>query len=332
MAAILHLEGFHDNGFKDYYSDWSTGTLETTDIPYTGGGAVTAPLGTSLNLPLTATSFSEEHYHLFMRFKIDAYQNDSSTYETFWRRWTKTGGNQGEYLDIRVNPNGEWGFFRYNNVQESSWTMPDGAWNTLEISWQFTASTTVNLRIEANGVAVHTSNPGGQRWDTNNAHYITPLTNIPTTYWRFSDIVVEDQYTTTFWKNLRTTRLLPDADGALTDWTGAYTDIDDDDPQTSTATSITSNTPGHQSTFSHDAMPGTANTIVGVAHDVWMDGTGTADSLYRTSGGTLYTATDAFTIPASPAGLRHIYDQSPDTASAWTRSEIDNGQFGIELN
>lgn len=332
MADVKFMEGFEDDGFDVQATAWSSGTLETTDIPYTGASAFNVPLDTQQNLPSNSATWTGESGHIFLRMRVD-YENDGTTKYILWRRWVAAGGNQGEYIDIRWDPNGGWFVCVYNNSCTAFTTSPpDDEWFTLEWSWDFTADTTARMRVWLNGSIVFTSDDiGSQNWESDKGHYLNFDSNVPATKCRIDDLIYAEEWTTTPWNNAKVVRLLPDANGANTDWTGSYTDIDDANPSTSTGTSITSSTVTDVSTFSHEAMPSAAGAVIAVAYDVHAAGSGNLDVVFR-SGGTDYNEVDAIALPGAADNRRHIMGNSPATASAWTKSEIDNGEFGVELS
>jgi hypothetical protein len=131
-------------------------------------------------------------------------------------------------------------------------------------------------------------------------------------------------------------RLLPDADGALTDWSGgsgAAAAMDDDDPSTSTATSISSTTSTDQESVSVGTIPVSVDAVLAVVYDVWGQGTAaTLDPLWRSSGGSVGTDTTN-TIPLASTwdGARSIVPTNPQTATDWTAADITSGEFGFEL-
>ena len=128
-------------------------------------------------------------------------------------------------------------------------------------------------------------------------------------------------------------RLLPDATGALTDWGGAYTDVDDADPEASTGTSVSSTTSGHRASYSMTAPATTPETVIAVQYDLYGEGTANVSALWRSSGGSVGVDTASLAVPVSFGYIGDgILDANPQTATAWTPSDLTSGEFGFELD
>lgn len=74
---------------------------------------------------------------------------------------------------------------------------------------------------------------------------------------------------------------------------------------------------------------------IGIINFAALDAAGSrvVRNIFKTDGGgTEYDLTGSFTIASTdPAGFMKIEELNPDTAIAWTESDLQNGQFGVEV-
>ena len=137
--------------------------------------------------------------------------------------------------------------------------------------------------------------------------------------------------------------ILPDADGNYSQWSSTasptqYTEIDDAQVgTTSPTTHINSSTNSQKSSFSHAAVnltnPGDDVVLcVALDHHAKKDtaGGGTARQFTRISS-TDYNGTEQGLPYNTWERVTSFWEDSPATASAWSATEIDNAEFGIEF-
>lgn len=136
--------------------------------------------------------------------------------------------------------------------------------------------------------------------------------------------------------------ILPDGDGASTDWTtstGSTHYVLVDDPSTApldTADYVYSDTNGQIDLFTFEDLPATGlGTIRGVRLSNFsrMESVGnrTLRGKFRSSGGTVANGDDFVVDGQSNFDRTVIFDENPVTTSAWTASDINGGQFGFEV-
>ena len=135
--------------------------------------------------------------------------------------------------------------------------------------------------------------------------------------------------------------VLPSGDGASTDWTPStgsshYALVDDPATGFDSADYVSATSTGLKDYYEFGNLSFISGNINGVAVGVMaaLDaaGTRTVRARYRESGGTEYGSASPFTVGStSPAEQITIFGLNPLTASAWTPSEVNAAQFGIEL-
>lgn len=122
-------------------------------------------------------------------------------------------------------------------------------------------------------------------------------------------------------------KLLPDGAGANTAWTGTYTDIDD--AVASTASSISTTTSGAAETNSYQDIPYGVQTVHFVQWNFHGKGDGRVRPMVRNGGGT-EAYDDYFWLPSDWGQRLVVSETDPITAAAWTASNIDAYEFGVE--
>lgn len=136
--------------------------------------------------------------------------------------------------------------------------------------------------------------------------------------------------------------ILPDGDGATTNWTTStgvthYTLVDDSStlpPDNNDY--VYSDTNGQIDLFSFDDLPATG---LGSIRAVKLSnlsrmaavGSRTCRAKFRSSGGTVANGDDFVVDGESALDRPVIFDENPVTTSAWTASDINGGQFGVEV-
>lgn len=123
------------------------------------------------------------------------------------------------------------------------------------------------------------------------------------------------------------TRLYPDGNGTNTAWTGDYTDVDD--AVASTASYISTTTPAAKESFTFDNLPVGASAVHAVQVEVYGRGDGQYKTLFRSGGGAEANGGTYFHLPEW--GMRtHSYETNPVTATAWTGSDVNGYEYGVE--
>lgn len=147
--------------------------------------------------------------------------------------------------------------------------------------------------------------------------------------WVFSAFILSDEDTTP----MIFVQEVPTADGTNTDFTGAYTTIDE--LGRSDADFITSSTPGDRSTFT-----GSIDAVIDSGHDILasvitanvrnVGGSGINMAGTRYISATNYDGS-SLAIPAAGIGVvMDIAEVDPSTAVAWTPSGIEAIEFGVK--
>lgn len=186
----------------------------------------------------------------------------------------------------------------------------------------------VNGSLQASATGLDLT-AGGTR-ATLDQFLIGPCTQNSTDIWH-SAIIAADEDT----RNMEYIQLLPKSDGALQEWTGSYTDIDEvgfDDGD-----SILSKNPGQQSTFG----VGTLTTDFDSGYDVKAvaistrayKGTPTAyDMKHLLKSGSTEDASAALGIDTTKRPYQTIWATNPDTAAAFTVAEAKAVEIGVETH
>lgn len=185
------------------------------------------------------------------------------------------------------------------------------------------------------GTGVNLADTGSDGCDAHSFGHGTPL---------MDDIYVcDDQGATNndFLGDSVAVGLLPTADGATNDFAPSagvdnYALVDDDEGIPSTADYVASDTNGHKDLYEFEDLPATGlGSIYGVkvTMSAAMETVGnrTLKPKFRSSGGSEGDGGD-FVVDGTTV-LEHpeILETNPVTASAWTKSDIDGGQLGVEV-
>ena len=151
-------------------------------------------------------------------------------------------------------------------------------------------------------------------------------------YW--SQVIVADE-STIGW-HLDTLR--PTGDESLTNWTGAYSDVDESDHQ-STSDTVSSDTVNAEARFSHAGinavLPDSSHQIkaivVASATSISSGATPTDyQHLVRVSSAT-YTSSNMGAVKDGSVEPRYsIWANSPATATTWTYAEVNGMSFGVK--
>lgn len=150
------------------------------------------------------------------------------------------------------------------------------------------------------------------------------------TYW--SEIIVSDEMTV----GHRVTTLHPSAAGTYTEWTGAYTAVDEFDY--STADSVSTNATAQRFTFNLDntttANQGSRKVVAVItACRMLLEAASTPTNfefMVRT-GATDYTSGNVGTgLTTSDKAFQYAWYVSPNTSAAWTFTNIDALEAGVK--
>lgn len=155
--------------------------------------------------------------------------------------------------------------------------------------------------------------------------------------------ILDDQGTTnnTFLGDCVVEAVLPDGDGATTDWTTStgvdhYLLVDDPNTVANDTDYVQSDTNGHLDLFDYAALSSTGlGTIFGVQVSarsaMTAVGTRTLRSKFRSGGGTNANGPSFVVNGTAYSEYPTIMEENPVLAAAWTKSDIDAGQFGVEV-
>lgn len=167
--------------------------------------------------------------------------------------------------------------------------------------------------------------------DTNDGGNITEITHMElstTNQWfQTAQHIMGDESTL----NCLGASLAPSAAGTNSDWTGAYTDIDEFTPND--ADYINSGTPGAISTFGLSDINAaySAMDVGAVIVNTRGRATGGADAYAALrTGGTDYLSS-ALSLPAAFTPTPAAFQTNPDTAAAWTVTELNALEAGVEV-
>lgn len=134
--------------------------------------------------------------------------------------------------------------------------------------------------------------------------------------------------------------VLPNGEGAYLQWTTSsggthYTLVDDPGTSPPDAGYVSSDTNGQKDSFQFADLTGVTGTIQAVMLEVQAAmasaGSRTIRPFFRDSGAS--EATGANMVVSSPtyASFLEIFEQNPVSASAWLVSDLDDGQWGVEV-
>lgn len=136
--------------------------------------------------------------------------------------------------------------------------------------------------------------------------------------------------------------ILPNGAGDKTQWaaqpaTNNYQRVDDAQNAYSTADYVYDDTAGQGDLYEFENPGAITGTIKGVAlfNFAALDAAGsrTVRNIFKTDGGgTEYDLTGNFVVAGTdPAGFVMVEEENPDTSLPWTDSDLEDGQFGIEI-
>lgn len=122
-------------------------------------------------------------------------------------------------------------------------------------------------------------------------------------------------------------KIKPDGAGSNTAWTGTYTDIDDG--VANTASSISTTSSGAAETNTYEDIPFGVSSVHLVQWNFHGKADGRVRPMVRNGGGTEAYG-DYFWLPSDWGERRVVMETDPITAAAWTGSNIDAYEFGVE--
>lgn len=146
-----------------------------------------------------------------------------------------------------------------------------------------------------------------------------------------SEVICTDTENTV---GMRLATIAPDGAGSNSDWTGAYTDIDES--SVNDADFISSGTANEVSTYSMGNLSTAAAALSPVALVessralIGASGPQNLQHVVRT-GGTDYNGSSVSGLTTSfKNGFQTVWDVNPDTAAEWSTSEINALELGVE--
>lgn len=143
----------------------------------------------------------------------------------------------------------------------------------------------------------------------------------------FSAVIVSDSDT----RNMAFCVDYPNADGAVTDWSGSYLDVDD--VGGADGLMLYAAAAGDISTFQFPNLPSAMASLTPLAVDVRISGTVSGTDVVRTVarvGGVNYDEGVNMSTSIRPRDLNAIAPVNPATAAAWTVAEINAAEFGVK--
>lgn len=216
-----------------------------------------------------------------------------------------------------------------------------GVYYYLEFKWSIHDSTgSYELRLNGttvlSGSSVDTRNGGSGIWDTIMLSSIGTGTGVSTS---FDDFVVWDTTGSApyndFLGPVRVKTIFPDGAGASSDFTPSagsnYQNVDEAS-QDGDTTYNSESTPGDHDTYTFGAV-GLTGTVLGVQTNLWVRSDGAGSETIRPKiriGATDYNGTTVG-VSTDYANKPEVFQVSPATSTAWTVTEIDGAEFGIEL-
>jgi hypothetical protein len=214
-----------------------------------------------------------------------------------------------------------------------------GVWHYIEISATLN-DTTGNVVVKVNGVTL--INFTG---DTKNAGTATTIDKVRFIRTGSQNILVDDVYIldstgsapyNTFLGEIRVHTISPSGAGASTQWTpstGAnYTTVDE--LPYSTTDYVAGTTSGHRDTYAMGNLPSNVGTIYAVQTAIIgkkTDAGAMSVKIVDRPGSTNY-ATSAFTFTTTDVTyVEPLRTVNPDTSAAWTASEVNALEAGVEV-
>ena len=231
-------------------------------------------------------------------------------------------GNYGgarQHWKVEVSESG-WSLWRapYTMVASGSWS---AGWHYVECQWRV-ANTGV-LRFAVDGVEEFSS-----------ADIDTYQTTLGYLNWNHAAADIDDFYmhnssdAADRLGPIFVSKLLPSGAGFNSGFTGSdYTKVDDAVP--STAASVTASTSGVKDSYAFGDLPFAASAVHAVAVNTHTKGGGRLMPLVRSAGGSEANGQARY-HPADWREHRHVLLTNPVTTLAWTVSDVDGSEFGIE--
>lgn len=224
-----------------------------------------------------------------------------------------------------------------------------GVWHYIEVKATVRGSTNGAYEVRQNGVldisgtGVNLADSGSDGWDVFAFRYSFNLGSSL----RYDDMYVLNgtgSKNNDFLGPSIVEGLLPTSDGATTDWTqngsgDQYTSVDDSGTagpdETSVGGTIGSDTNGQKSLFGFDDLTQITGTIhavqLGVQLGMAAAGTRTVKTRYRDPSTAEADGTSHVVDSTTFDEFTEVFDDNPQSASAWDVADIDDGQFGIEV-
>lgn len=231
-------------------------------------------------------------------------------------------------------------------IDTSSSKIRNNVWYYFEVKW--TVSNTLSaddIIIKVNGVEV--LNPSsGDSADTANTtiQYIRVHSTKPNVCYVDNYIIMDNTGSTmnALQDEVFIEALFPDGNGNYSEWVGQdgnstdnYLLVDEDTPDSAT-TYVESTTNDERDSYTFGDMAATPSVIKAVVANAWVTNQSTTkrtiDQFVRISA-TDYDSGQTHQIQSTTwvHSPRSIWEVSPATSSAWTKSEIDGAEFGIKV-
>lgn len=332
MAMTLQfIDGTSHYAVADIAQKWNTGsaTSMSSTVRHSSGTSIEGPSSLLLNL----TSFSE--VIISGAFRAPSVAGNQSIFKI---RESGTGVDHvelhlvGGVVNVR---NGD------GTVLGTGSTIVAGDWHYYEFAVLLSA-TVGTILVHIDGVQDVTANT----LDTVNSATLTgDGAMLSSTGNFFSDIYVKTGtgYTSAdFFGDTRVDTLYPAGAGADADWTisgsvpaATNHESQDETPADDDVTYVESNTSTERDSYSFDELaPTVANVhVVQVTAQVRKDDTATRGMklVYRTPTGTYEDGTEEI-LPSDWTMITRLMETNPNTSAAWTRTEVNAGDFGIILS
>lgn len=329
--ALKWIEGFELAGGSDYLSRkyltaisgasstpgrlhgrYGRGTLTTPSLGLTGTWIV----GFALFVPTTPTA-SENYVALFRAGK--------------------------EQIKLQVNSSRQLELVRgVTTVETGSTVLPAETWVYIEMKILVKGGATGTYEVRINEVTEMSDTSVATGFTTNDDADAVKFVAGSST--RLDDIYVCDgtgSAHTDFLGDQVVEGILPSGDGAATDWTPStgsshYTLVDDPAAGFDSGDYVSASSTGLKDYYDFGNLSVITGSINGVVVNVMaaLDAVGarTMRARYRDGVGTEYGSASPFTVGGTSAAEQMtVFGLNPLTTAAWTPSEVNAAQFGIEL-
>ena len=207
-------------------------------------------------------------------------------------------------------------------------------WHTIE--WKLQIGFSGGYEVRVNGVVTHSATGVLVGKNATNINRVSIGGN-HTDYVYLDDFYVLDGVGTVrngFLGTVSIKGVVPDADGTLADWVGAYTDVDED-PVDDDTSYIATDVLNEQQSFGFPTISGINDNILGVQFIVDAKTSAAMSSaklkpVMRISG-TVYLGAE-FDVGTSYDEDVVVVELSPVASAQWSLAEINAAEFGVKLS